>query len=75
MNKIVGISAPADFVDRLGAMAAAHHERLRVDVIRAYYFGARFLVEMEVVMPSAMSVKESHDIALSLQHKVKLRFP
>ena len=72
VDKIVGISAPEDFVDRLEAMAAAHHERLQVDVIRAYYFGARFLVEMEVVMPSDMSVKESHDIALVLQHKVSL---
>ena len=38
--------------------------------VRAYHFGARFIVEMEVVMPAEMTVRESHDIALQLQHKV-----
>lgn len=37
---------------------------------RAYHFGPRFHIEMEVVLPQAMSVRESHDIALALQHKV-----
>ncbi len=30
-----------------------------------------WLLQMEVVMPSRMTVKESHDIALVLQHKVE----
>ena len=38
--------------------------------VRAYHFGARYIVEMEVILPSAMTVRESHDIALRLQHKV-----
>ena len=29
------------------------------------------LMQMEVVMPSRMTVKDSHDIALVLQHKVE----
>lgn len=36
-----------------------------------YHFGARYIVEMEVVMPGDMTVAESHDIALALQHKVE----
>lgn len=36
-----------------------------------YHFGARYIVEMEVVMPGGMTVAESHDIALALQHKVE----
>ena len=39
--------------------------------VRAYHFGARFIVEMEVVMPADMTVRESHDIALQLQHKAR----
>lgn len=31
----------------------------------------RYVVEMEIVMPAAMTVAESHDIALELQHKVQ----
>jgi hypothetical protein len=42
-----------------------------VDVTRAYYFGSAFNVEMEIVLPGAMSVCESHDIALALQHRIE----
>lgn len=28
-------------------------------------------VEMEIVLPGAMTVRESHDIALALQHKIE----
>lgn len=71
VEKIVGMRAPEDFISKLEDLAGGHHDELQVDVIRAYYFGARFLVEMEVVMPERMSVRESHDIALILQHKVE----
>ena len=30
----------------------------------------RYIVEMEVVLPAEMTVQESHDISLELQHKV-----
>jgi hypothetical protein len=30
----------------------------------------RYIVEMEVVLPADMTVKDSHDISLELQHKV-----
>lgn len=29
-------------------------------------------VELEIMLPEEMSVKESHDIALMLQHKVSM---
>lgn len=71
VDKIVGRGAPEDFVEKLEELANAHHDDLEVDVIRAYFFGARFIVEMEVVMPEGMTVRESHDIALVLQHKLE----
>ena len=52
------------------SIANAHHEHLSVDCIRAYHFGSRFIVELEVLLPPKMTVEESHDIALFLQHKV-----
>jgi divalent metal cation (Fe/Co/Zn/Cd) transporter len=30
-------------------------------------------VEIEIILPGDMSVRESHDIALELQHKVRPR--
>lgn len=52
-------------------IAAAHHPAVQVDITRAYHFGSRYNVEMEIVLPAAMTVAESHDIALGLQHKVR----
>ena len=42
-----------------------------MDITRAYHFGARYNVEIEIILPGDMSVRESHDIALDLQHKVR----
>jgi len=41
-----------------------------VDALRAYHFGSRYIVEVEIILPPQMTVRESHDIALQLQHKV-----
>ncbi|EIE27327.1 cation efflux protein [Coccomyxa subellipsoidea C-169] len=69
VNKIVGLGAPVEFVTTLEELANAHDANMEVDVIRAYHFGARFIIE--VIMPATMSVRESHDIALQLQHRVE----
>ena len=39
-----------------------HDAKLRLDCIRAYHFGSRYNVEVEIVLPGDMSVRESHDI-------------
>jgi len=52
-------------------LAQQHDPRLDVDCCRVYHFGARYNVEMEVVLPGDMTVIESHDIALELQHKIE----
>lgn len=36
-----------------------------------YVVGARFLVEVEVVLPADMSVREAHDISLALQQSIE----
>lgn len=71
--KIVGHAAPEDFVSQVEQLARDHHPSLLVDVTRSYHFGARFNVEMEIVLPGDMTVAESHDIALELQHKIEAR--
>lgn len=68
---MIGMGAPEDFVHNLEQLANTHHQELSLDQIRAYHFGQRFIVEMEVVLPAQMTVRESHDIALILQHKVR----
>lgn len=68
--KIVGKAAPDGFIQLVESIAHDHYQDLLVDCTRAYHFGARYNVEMEVVLPADMTVAKSHDIALDLQHKV-----
>ena len=71
MGKLVGKTAPPAFISKVNGIASRHHPLLRVDVTRAYHVGARFAVEMEVVLPPQMTLRESHDIALNLQHRIE----
>ena len=42
-----------------------------MDVVRAYHFGPKFLVEIEIVMPEETPLRESHDVGILLQHKIE----
>ncbi len=48
IDKLVGLTAPAEFVAELEELANTHHEKAFLDVIRAYHFGVRYIVELEV---------------------------
>lgn len=71
VKKVVGHTAPESFIRSIYQLGQQHDSRLVVDCIRAYHFGARYNVEMEIVLPGDMTVKVSHDIALELQHKIE----
>eukprot|EP01039_Chlorochromonas_danica_P002691 gene2691-2941_t len=71
VKKIVGHTAPPEFIHEVEKIALAHDDRIIVDCTRVYYFGARYNVEMEIVLPGSMTVRESHDIALAVQHKIE----
>jgi len=71
LDKLVGHRAPDEFLAEVEEMASSHHEGMDVDVVRAYHFGERYTVEVEVVLPGDMTVMRSHDIALDLQHKIE----
>jgi divalent metal cation (Fe/Co/Zn/Cd) transporter len=44
---------------------------MQVDTIRAYHFGPKFLVELEVVMPENTPLKTSHDAGMELQYEIE----
>lgn len=69
--RMVGLSAPEEFIEGIEALGMQQHEGMRVDRVRAYHFGARYIVEMEVVLPGIMTLQESHDLAAELQKKVE----
>ena len=67
-----GRAAPPGFVRRLTHIAFNHDERIvKVDTVRAYHFGPRFLVEVEIVMQPDTPLHESHDVGIMLQHKIE----
>lgn len=71
VKKIVGHTAPPEFIETIQKLALDHDHRLAVDCLRVYHFGARYNVEVEIVLPGSMTVAESHDLALALQHKIE----
>lgn len=51
IEQLTGKVAPDEFIEELKEVAANFDERMDVDVVRAYHFGPKFLVELEVVLP------------------------
>ncbi|KAG1681364.1 hypothetical protein FOA52_007412 [Chlamydomonas sp. UWO 241] len=75
VDKIVGRAAPASFIEQLTEIGEAHDDCVLVDCIRAYHVGAKYMVEMEIVMPVTATLKQVHDVALALQHKIEALEP
>ena len=70
-NMLVGKAANEDFLKEVRRVGNEHHPQLSVDIIRAYHFGPKYLVELEVVLPPTMTLEMTHDIGMQLQHKIE----
>eukprot|EP00934_Nitzschia_sp_Nitz4_P003714 Nitzschia sp. Nitz4//scaffold291_size36643//26867//28147//NITZ4_007768-RA/size36643-processed-gene-0.30-mRNA-1//-1//CDS//3329546142//3704//frame0 len=73
IEHLTGKSAPTEFIDELVELAEHFDGRMAVDTCRAYHFGPKFLVEVEVVMPEHTLLKESHDLGMELQYEIEAR--
>lgn len=73
IEHLTGKAAPKDFVEELREIASNHDSRVVVDVCRAYHFGPKFLVELEIVLPKETLLFESHDIGMDLQYEIEAR--
>jgi cation diffusion facilitator family transporter len=73
IEHLTGKSAPEDLIDELKELAENFDDRMQVDVVRAYHFGPKFLVEIEVVMPKTTLLFESHDVGMELQYEIESR--
>jgi len=69
---LVGRAAQPDFLEKIAELAAEHDVRMKVDWVRAFHFGKRFLVEVEAVMDKYTTLKVAHDVSLALQKKIEL---
>lgn len=73
IEQLTGKSAPQDMIDELYDLASTFDKRMIVDVVRAYHFGPKFLVELEVVLPKDTLLLESHDLGIELQYEIEGR--
>jgi len=73
IEQLTGKAAPEEFIDELFEIAKNFDDRMDVDVVRAYHFGPKFLVELEVVLPKDTLLFESHDLGMELQYEIEGR--
>ncbi|KAI9288007.1 cation efflux family-domain-containing protein [Umbelopsis sp. AD052] len=68
---IVGKSADVAFLQRATYIALTHPGVTAVDTCRAYYAGNNLFVEVDIVLPPEMPLRETHDIGEALQIKLE----
>ncbi|PIA38904.1 hypothetical protein AQUCO_02700238v1 [Aquilegia coerulea] len=72
VNSLVGKSAAPEYLQKLTYLCWNHHEAIRhIDTVRAYTFGSHYFVEVDIVLPSTMPLREAHDIGEALQEKLE----
>jgi cation diffusion facilitator family transporter len=73
IEHLTGKAAPAEFLEELREIAMSFDDRMHLDICRAYHFGPKFLVEIEMVMPKDTLLFESHDLGMELQYEIEGR--
>ncbi|TVU19706.1 hypothetical protein EJB05_35873, partial [Eragrostis curvula] len=72
VHSLVGQSAPPEFLQKLTYLCWNHHKAVRhIDTVRAYTFGSHYFVEVDIVLPCDMPLREAHDIGEALQEKLE----
>jgi len=67
-----GKTASPDFISKIIYLAWNHSkEILAIDTVRAFHFGEKFLVEVDVVLAKDMSLGAAHDVGEALQQKIE----
>ncbi|KAK9127156.1 hypothetical protein Syun_015953 [Stephania yunnanensis] len=72
VNSLVGRSAEPEYLRKLTYLCWNHHQAIRhIDTVRAYTFGSYYFVEVDIVLPSDMPLREAHDVGEALQEKLE----
>ncbi|KAI0988428.1 hypothetical protein GJ496_007143 [Pomphorhynchus laevis] len=72
---LVGYTADSHFLQKIAFVCINHSDKIKqLDTVRAFHFGANYLVEVDIVLPETMTLKEAHDIGEPLQRKLE-QFP
>jgi len=72
IQKLIGQVAESDFMKKVTYVALNHHKDiLKVDTVQSWYLGMNKYVEVDIVLPEDMPLKEAHDIGEQLQKKIE----
>jgi len=72
VRNLTGRTASIAFLQNITYLALNHDSRiLKIDTVRAFHLGLGYLVEIDLVLPPEMSLKEAHDIGETLQSKLE----
>ncbi|KAE9447570.1 hypothetical protein C3L33_20528, partial [Rhododendron williamsianum] len=69
--KVVPESAPPEVLQKLTYLVIRHPQVKRIDTVRAYTFGVLYFVEVDIVLPEELPLKEAHTIGETLQIKLE----
>ncbi|XP_047317520.1 metal tolerance protein 10-like [Impatiens glandulifera] len=73
VEALIGRSAPPEFIGKLTFLVWNHHENIKnIDTVRAYNFGSRYFVEVDIVLPEETALVQAHDIGETLQEKLEM---
>ncbi|KAL8578285.1 hypothetical protein ACOMHN_005676 [Nucella lapillus] len=72
IRMLTGVSAKPGFLSKITWICLNHDSRVtQIDTVRAFHFGSRFLVEVDIVLPKDMTLAATHYIGESLQQKLE----
>jgi cation diffusion facilitator family transporter len=69
---MTGRSADPELLSTFTYVAYTHDARIQaIESVRAYHVSNRVIVEVDIILPGQMALREAHDIGESLQHKLE----
>ena len=71
-DQLLGRVADNQILNVITFITLHHNEKiLLVDTVRAYHVGSGIYVEVDIVLPEEMELREAHDVGESLQKKIE----
>jgi hypothetical protein len=71
VNMLIGKMAGTEFLDSVREIAENHDPSAELDLVRAYHFGPKLMVEVKLVMHAETPLEMSHDVGVSLQDRIE----
>ncbi|PAA84839.1 hypothetical protein BOX15_Mlig002438g14 [Macrostomum lignano] len=69
---LTGYTADSEYLKQIIFICVNHHPLIQqLETVRAFHIGNNYLVEVDIVVPGDLALREAHDIGESLQRKLE----